>query len=84
MAWLQWHLRSWRDARDAITRPWGHHPSASITARAVAGVRAGATRPVLGRVLRWRSTAEVSAMHALVGKRLDPWSRRRRGRPRLR
>lgn len=84
--WRQRHFRTWREAGDAITRDWGHHPAMSIMARAVAGVGASAARLatyVLGGVLRWRSAAEVHTTQSLVGKGIGPWFKHSRGRPKL-
>lgn len=60
VVWTRWHLRTWRNARDAIARAWGHHPAASVTALSVGGVRVVAARSAT-------SCSDVS--HPLVGGR---------------
>lgn len=39
---------------------------------------------VLGRTLRWRSSADMAVVRQIVGGSLRQWSRRRQGKPRLR
>lgn len=70
--WVSWHTRIWRAARHRVQQNCG-------------GSRVGVQKcarfasSVVGRVIRWRSEAGLSAMRSLEDGRLGPWTRQRKG-----
>lgn len=77
-SWIKWHRRTWLQARPMLTKTWGEDPVPTVIACAVGAVA------VVGRTLRWRSAADVSAMRTIAGGRFGAWHRCRAGRPRRR
>lgn len=85
--WATWHTHTWRVARDQVHQSWGGSPAVYATARAVGGVQHSISRSassVVGRLIRWRSDANLSTMRTRADGRLGPWTRQRKGRPRRR
>lgn len=82
---LEWHIRTWRAARDMVSQTWGASTTWADVASAAAGVPSLCSRvagSIVGRTLRWRTPTVLGAFRFLAGG--GPWARRRRGRPRLR
>lgn len=86
-AWLDWHVQTLRRAKSQLEQVWGAPPATIILASAAAAVKCLASRPaysIVGRTLRWKSSADVEALRETVGSALKAWARWMWGRPRLR
>ena len=86
--WLDWHRRSMREAREALSRTLKMDPAAWVCTQAAVSVgRLSRAAPggMLGRAMRWRSRADCMQLEAIRAAAREPrdgaWVRNRRGRP---
>lgn len=74
---VEWHGRSWRQAKAQLLEAWRDHPAVLLAARAVGGVLrcdARTASSVMGRTLRWRSSVDVGQKRGRPRGRWEmPW-----------